>query len=125
MKRYIPILLLASTYAIGQSYIYFDDKELHNWFILVNNPMTDAWNVKYLSEEINRAIEAFFMLWIFQISYVNVIYRLAAVEYLLYRMLDLIVYPFWFKSYNYWYVFLVLGLLMGIIYVKKFNYDKK
>lgn len=87
--------------------------------------MTDAWNVKYLSEEINRAIEAFFMLWIFQISYVNVIYRLAAVEYLLYRMLDLIVYPFWFKSYNYWYVFLVIGLLMGIVYVKKFNYDKK
>lgn len=125
MKRYIPILLLAVTYAIGQSYIYFDDKELHNWFILVNNPMTDAWNVKYLSEEINRAIEAFFMLWIFQISYVNVIYRLAAVEYLLYRMLDLIVYPFWFKSYNYWYVFLVIGLLMGIVYVKKFNYDKK
>lgn len=124
IKKILPILLLSSTYCIGQAYTLFDNKELHNWFLLVDRPMTNAWNVKYLSEEINRILEAIFMLWIFQRSYVDIIYRLVAVEYLLYRCIDLIVYPLWFKGQNYWYVFLVLGLLMGFVYVKKYSYDK-
>lgn len=124
IKKLLPILLLSSTYLIGQAYTLFDNKELHNWFLCVDRPMTDAWNVKYLSEEMNRVVEALFMIWIFERSYVNILYRLAAVEYMLYRCIDLVVYPFWFKSQNYWYVFLALGLLMGFVYVKKYNYDK-
>ena len=118
IKKIIPILLLACTYFIGQLYSYWDyaSTETVNWIWSKECPMNIAWNVKYLSEEVNRIIEAtaFFLM----IRKSEKMYKLVALEYLLYRCLDIMYYFYNFKTERYWFVFLILGTIMALIYLK-------
>lgn len=116
IKKYIPIFILACTYLIGQAYTFVSDTEIQNWILYAHKPMTIAWNVKYLSEEVNRVVEA--IAFLMMLKGARDIYKLAILEYLLYRVLDIIFYFYNFKTTNYWYLFLILGTIIALIYLK-------
>jgi hypothetical protein len=63
LKKLLPILLLSLTYFIGQAYVWFDNEHYNaygetSWIFDGSHAMPVSWNVKYLSEEINRILEA-------------------------------------------------------------------
>lgn len=115
VKVFIPMVLLTCTYFIGQLYQLFDNeywnnKGLVNWIWLEERAMLVSWNVKLLSEEINRVIEGIAML---VMSYYTgfKIFQLTATAYVTYRCLDVILWFVNFKTHHYWYVFFVLAFI--------------
>lgn len=123
-KKLTPVILLASTYLIGQAYVVFDSKEVQNWIWMRPTPMPVEWNVKFLSEEINRIIEAvaFYMM----LYKAPAIYRLTALEYLIYRIIDIFAYFYNYKTESYWFVMVLVGSFAALIFLtgknEKTNY---
>jgi len=117
MRKLFPVLVLVSTYVVGQAYTLFPDNplSLHNWILFDYVPMTTAWNVKYLSEEINRILEAI----AFAIMLKDrKIYGFVAISYLSYRVLDIIFYFINFKTYDYGWVFVLVALFEALWWFK-------
>ncbi len=79
--------------------------------------MSIAWNVKYLSEEVNRIIEAIFILMV--VDKKQKLWQLCCIIYLTYRCLDLIVYFLNFKIGNYWIVLLITTLIESFMWYHK------
>lgn len=133
-----PLLLLALTYVTGQAYLFFSHVKLvQNWILCQYKPMLVEWNVKFLSEEVNRIIEAIAFRWMvkkilkwadnkgIRASERFVFIRFALVEYLWYRVLDLCAYFYDFKTQRYWYVFAILTLIMAYNWRKQLSYTSK
>jgi len=119
IKKSFPILLLASTYFIGQLYVFFSTTEVSNWILFKPTPMVDAWNMKYLSEEINRIIEA--VAFAIMLKKADDAYRLVAYEYILYRVVDIFSYFYDFKTNSYWIILFLLGIIFAILFIKHRN----
>jgi hypothetical protein len=119
IKKSFPILLLASTYFIGQLYVFFSTTEVSNWILFKSTPMVDAWNMKYLSEEINRTIEA--VAFAMMLKKADDAYRLVAYEYILYRVVDIFSYFYDFKTNSYWIILFLLGIIFAILFIKHRN----
>lgn len=115
MRLLLPMFLFVLSYFIGQLYQLFDtpyynDKGPVNWIWLEQRPMLIAWNVKFLSEEVCRVVEAIAVMIIAGHTGIKVL-KLTATAYLTYRCLDFIVWFVNFKTYHYWYVFFVLAFI--------------
>lgn len=88
--------------------------------------MSEAWNVKYLSEEVNRIIEGVSFLLMFTMrSGAKELYTLTLIEYLVYRITDIFAYFINFKTEGYWYVGITVGLIMAFFYLNKNKYEKR
>lgn len=125
-KKILPILLLCSTYAIGELHHLFSSTNIENWILYRYSPMSEAWNVKYLSEEVNRIIEGVSFLLMFKMrSGAKELYTLTLIEYLVYRITDIFAYFINFKTGSYWYVGVVVGLVMAFFYLNKNKYEKR
>lgn len=128
LKKLLPIILLASTYLIGQSYeffdnAYYDSKGAVSWIWDGSHPMLISWNIKYLSENLLWVVVCIsFYLVALNPSRIN---KLAALEYLLYRIIDILSYFWNFKTTHYWYVFIILGTIMAVIYLKNHATKKR
>lgn len=82
--------------------------------------MSIAWNVKYLSEEVNRVIEGVaFLLMITMRNGAKELYVLVIIEYLVYRLTDIAAYFIDYKTDRYWQVALFVMTLMAFFYFKK------
>lgn len=82
--------------------------------------MSLAWNVKYLSEEINRVIEGVaFLLMITMRNGAKELYTLTLIEYLVYRLTDIVAYFIDYKTDRYWQVALFVMAVMAFFYFKK------
>lgn len=127
MRKVLPIILLSLTYFVGQAYELYDNAKYDalgkvSWMYDNSHPMLISWNVKYLSENIIwvMVVVAFLLI----IKYPTKLNKLAALEYLLYRILDIVFYLYNFKTQRYWYLFFILGIVMAIIYLRK-EFNKK
>jgi hypothetical protein len=115
-KKTLPVLLLLSTYLLGEAHHLFSSTETQNWIIFAYKPMTIPWNVKYLSEEVNRIIEAIsFLLMLYMRKGAEELYILVLIEYLVYRILDIVAYFLNFKTESYWHVGISVGLIVAFI----------
>lgn len=82
--------------------------------------MPDAWNVKYLSEEINRVVEAISFLWMLRLKNgAKELYILVIIEYLVYRIVDIAAYFIDYKTDHYWQAVLFIMVISGFLYFKK------
>lgn len=117
-------ILLACTYIIGQAYELFEGMNItQNWILFKYRPMLIAWNVKFLSEEICRVIEAL-ALYVLAMKYkVDQDFMIPIKIYLVYRMLDIPMYFLNYKTQYYWTVYVVLGLIeLYLRYKRKKEY---
>lgn len=122
MIKVLPIILLALTYLIDQAYTFFDNDRYNSlgsvsWILDGSHAMPVSWNVKYLSDNVTWvvAVLALYMISLYPTKY----NRLAAMLYLLYRFLDIIFYFYNFKTERYWFMFIILGTVMAIVYLKR------
>jgi hypothetical protein len=124
LKKLLPILLLSLTYFIGQAYVWFDNEHYNaygetSWIFDGSHAMPVSWNVKYLSEEINRILEA--AAFLLMLKKTAPIYQLVGVEYFLYRVMDICFYFYNFKTSAYWLVFLIVGSIIAFIHYQKYT----
>lgn len=125
-RIFIPMILFSVSYFTGQLYQLFDtdyynSKGIVNWIWLESRPMLISWNVKFLSEEICRVMEGIGTVFIANYTGIKII-QLTAMTYLTYRCLDVITWFVNFKTYHYWYVFLVLAFIECWIWYREDAY---
>lgn len=119
-RKMWPVLLLCSTYFIGELHHLFSDTHVSNWILFADKPMTDAWNMKYLAEEINRIIEGLsFLLMLLMRKGATELYALVIIEYLVYRIVDIAAYFIDYKTDHYWQAVLLIMVISCFFYLKK------
>jgi len=125
VRKLMPIFLLCLTYFVGEAHTFWqNDTTVQNWILFAYKPMTVQWNVKYLSEEIINVmvVVAFSMMlkngW-------NKYYGVTATIYLTYRLLDVVFYFATFKTYNYYWIFLIISLFEVYLWYKNGITDGK
>lgn len=114
MRKYLPTILISSVMLIAELHRYFPDSadSVRNWIIGVHRPMTTAWNVKLLCDQVALICYAAAMLtWVN-----NRMNRTTAWAFLLWTVMDMAMYFYNYKTGLYGAVYFWYGIFWFAIY---------
>lgn len=124
--KWLAVLLFILSYPLELAFWKFDtaywNKYQWDWFVFLDMKMSPAWMVKFCMDEFSEVLRAI-AIFMF-ISSEQRLYRLLALEQLLYRSLDLICWFLWFKQRDSYPVYVVLMIIMAIVYYSHYKNKK-
>lgn len=113
MRKYATSMILAATLPLGELHTFWErDTRVQNWILDRTVPMTIQWNVKYLTDQV-----WWILVFIAMLLYVeNRINKATALSFLVFSVLDLFMYIYNFKTYDYGYVYFIIAIIWIIFY---------
>jgi hypothetical protein len=106
---------------IEETHTFFDrSKRMVNWWILLDYPLEIQWYLKFLGVAISNVIIA---LVLYRCSRLNQTFRLVTGVYLLYRLIDVLMFFLCFNQRHYILVYVFLGFAAGVMHYVQSNYE--
>jgi hypothetical protein len=127
-KKLFPIFFFALIYFASIAHGWFDDSITNksNWILFNYRPMTDAWNVGYICEQVIKPI-----LMVIGVDLIlkrsigenfPKIYKIEWTIFKLFILLNSISYFLWFRdSDNYQWIFWIMGIAATYLWCRKDN----
>lgn len=119
MRRYATTLIMGLSLLLGELHVFWENgsTETVNWIWADNVPMTVQWNIKYLVAQVN--VTLYFLAMYFYCGYDNKVNFATVAAFILFSLVDTLMYLYNFKRYGYGISYLILCVLWILAYLWK------
>jgi hypothetical protein len=119
MIKYSTTFILMLTVLVGELHTFWENgsTEVVNWIWSENVPMTVQWNIKYLTNQVNMTLY-FVALFLFA-YYPNRVNFATVSAFILFSLVDTLMYLYNFKRYEYGLSYFILLILWILAYLWK------
>ena len=117
--RNISSYIIAATIAIGEIHTFWE-RSSHkpvSWILKRDVPLTIQWNIKNITDMVNWILIVVAMM-LYRPTREN---RITAWFYLVFCLLDMVMYFYNYKTYNYHVVYFIMGISWGFFILHNNN----
>ena len=117
MRKYLTTMILGLTLLIGEIHVFWERASTRpvNWIWNNPVPMSLQWNIKYVCLQLNYTL--YFLSMLTYCGYDNRINRTTVVAFVLFSLVDTLMYFYNYKTFGYSITYLTLLIIWILVYL--------